>query len=280
MEAEAPALPAGFRRALRQFPVPVRALVARDLGAVLHVHGPLPHRRLAALGVHRAAVGGRHHGRRRLRRDAGARAARVPRDRRRRLAEEVRARGDIPRPLRQRDRQPRHQAQRFHPAVGFPRRADQGDARDRRPPLLRAFRHRPARHRARPGDQHPGRRRAPGRLLDHPAACEEPVPHQRAHHRAQGQGGVPGAVAGIAADQERDPEAVSRPRLSRRRRVRRRRRGAVLLQQVGARREPVRSGDARRHVQGADQVRAAHQSARRPRPRQRRARQPGRSPAS
>ena len=35
-------------------------------------------------------------------------------------------------------------------------------------------------------------------------------------------------------------------------------------------------GDARRPVQGADQIRAAHQPARRPRPRQRRARQPGR----
>ena len=38
----------------------------------------------------------------------------------------------------------------------------------------------------------------------------------------------------VAADQERDPQALSRPRLSRRRRVRRRRRGAVLFQQVGA----------------------------------------------
>ena len=37
---------------------------------------------------------------------------------------------------------------------------------------------------------------APGRLLDHPAARQEPVPHQRAHHRAQDQGGVPRAVAG------------------------------------------------------------------------------------
>ena len=48
---------------------------------------------------------------------------------------------------------------------------------------------------ARARHQHPGRRRPPGRLLDHPAAGEEPVPHQRAHHRAQGQGGVPRAVA-------------------------------------------------------------------------------------
>ena len=120
----------------------------------------------------------------------------------------------------------------FDPAVGVPRRADQGDARDRRPPLLRAFRHRPRRHRARARHQHPGRRRAPGRLLDHPAAGEEPVPDQRAHHRAQDQGGVPRAVAGVAPDQERDPEALPRPRLSRRRRLRRRCRGAVLLQQV------------------------------------------------
>ena len=125
--------------------------------------------------------------------------------------------------------------------------------------------------------QRAGRRRAPGRLLDHPAARQEPVPDQRAHHRAQDQGGVPRAVAGDAAHQERDPQALSRPRLSRRRRVRRRRRGAVLLQQVGARREPRRSRDARRPVQGADQVRAAHQPAGRARARQRRARQPGRS---
>ena len=44
--------------------------------------------------------------------------------------------------------------------------------------------------------------------------AKEPVPVERAHHRAQGQGGVPGDLAGIAADQERDPEALSRPRLS------------------------------------------------------------------
>ncbi len=70
---------------------------------------------------------------------------------------------------------------------------------------------------------------------------------QRAHHRAQDQRSVPRAVAGTASDQERDPQALSRPRLSRRRRVRRRRGGAVLFRQVGARRDPARSGDARRH---------------------------------
>ena len=44
-----------------------------------------------------------------------------------------------------------------------------------------------------------------------------------------------------AADQERDPEALSRPRLSGRRRLRRGGGGAVLFRQVGARREPRRS---------------------------------------
>ena len=200
----------------------------------------------------------------------------VPRNRRRGLAEEIRPRGDLPRPLRQSDRQPRHQAQRLDPAGRFSGQSDQGDARHRRPPLLRPFRHRHRRHRARARHQRAGRRRAPGRLVDHPAARQEPVPEQRAHHRAQGQRGLPRDLAGDAADQERDPETLSRPRLYGRRHLRRRRRRAFLLQQVGARRQPGGSRDAGRPVQGADQIRAAHQPARRPRPRQRRARQPGR----
>ena len=110
----------------------------------------------------------------------------------------------------------------------------------------------------------------------HPAARQEPVPHQRAHDRAQDQGGVPRAVAGGAPDQERDPQALSRPRLYGRRHLRRRRGGAVLFRQVGARREPRRSRDAGRPVQGADQIRAARQPAGRARARQRRARQHGR----
>lgn len=44
--------------------------------------------------------------------------------------------------------------------------------------------------------------RPPGRLLDHPAARQEPVPEQRAHHRAQGQRGLPRGLAGMAPDQE------------------------------------------------------------------------------
>ena len=178
-------------------------------------------------------------GRRRARRHAGAGDPGVPRDLGRGLAEEVRARRHLPRPLRQRGRLARHQAQRLDPARRVSRPPDQGDARHRRPPLLRALRHRPVRHVPRADVERARRRRGAGRLLDHPAARQEPVPVERAHHRAQGQGSVPRDLAGDAAHQERDPEALSRPRLSRRRRVRRRRRGAVLLQQVGEGRHAV-----------------------------------------
>ena len=53
---------------------------------------------------------------------------------------------------------------------------------------VRALRHQRAR-----------RRRGAGRLVDQPAAGEEPVPVERAHHRAQGQGSVPGGLAGDRA---------------------------------------------------------------------------------
>ena len=76
--------------------------------------------------------------------------------------------------------------------------------------------------------------------------------------------------------QERDPPRPSRPCLSGRGRLRRRRGGAVLLRQVGARRDAARSGDARRTVQGSDQVLPARQPAGSARARQRRARQSGR----
>ena len=79
------------------------------------------------------------------------------------------------------------------PLDKLPDYADQGDARHRGPALLRPFRHRRGRHAARAGHQRAGRRRRAGRLVDHPAARQEPVPHQRAHHRAQDQGGVPRA---------------------------------------------------------------------------------------
>ena len=178
---------------------------------------------MAAVARRRAAVGNGHHGPRRARSHVGARRTGIPRNLRRGLAEEVRARSDLPRPLRQRGRQPRHQAQPFGPARRAARSFDQGGARHRGPALLRAFRHRHSRHFPRRPHQCEGRRRRAGRLLDHPAARQEPVPEQRAHHRAQGQGGLPRPVAGEPADQERDPQALSRPRLHGRRRLRRRR---------------------------------------------------------
>src|ERR1700689_3366128 len=52
--------------------------------------------------------------------------------------------------------------------------------------------------------------------------------------------------------------------------------GGILFRQIGARRDAARGGDARRTVQGADQILPIGQSARRPRARQRRARQSGR----
>ena len=207
---------------------------------------------------------------------AGARDPGLPRNLRRRLAEEIRARRHLPRPLRQRGRLARHPAQRRDSAGRLSRPPDQGGARDRRPALLRAFRHRSVGPGARADRECARRRRGAGRLLDHAAARQEPVPEQRAHDRAQGEGSLPGDLARDAADQERDPQALSRPRLHGRRRVRRGCGGAVLLQQVGARREPRRSRDARRPVQGADALRAARQPAGRPRARQYGARQPDR----
>ncbi len=82
-------------------------------------------------------------------------------------------------------------------------------------------------------------------------------------------------MARIAPEQARDPRALSRPRLSRRRHVRRASGVRVLLRQVGARPHPTGGRDDRRPVQGADEIRAAHQPAGGPRARQRRAQQHG-----
>ena len=208
--------------------------------------------------------------------DAGARHSGLSSDLRRRLAQESRPRRHLSRPLRQRGRQPRHQAQRIGAARPVPGPSDQGGARHRGPALLRAFRHRLPGHVPRADDQRPGRRRGARRLDAYAAARQEPVPVERAHHRAQDQRSVPGGMARDPSHQERDPQALSRPRLSGRRRLRRRCRGRILFRQVGARRDLGGSGDARRHVQGADQVLAAGQSAGGACARQCRARQSGR----
>ena len=69
------------------------------------------------------------------------------------------------------------------------------------------LRHRCSGHRPRPRHQRARRRGAPGRIVDHPAARQEPVSQQRANDRAQDQGSLSGAVARVAPDQERDPRS-------------------------------------------------------------------------
>ena len=158
--------------------------------------------------------------------DAGA--AGVPGDRRRGLAEAHRFRRHLPRPLRRRDRPARHQARRiravrriagaissrrcWRPRTGASSTISASTsigtlrARDR---------------------QRACRRRRPGRLLDHPAARQERVPHQRALDLAQDHRGLSGAVARASPDQEGDPRAsistapiwAAAPSASRRRRA-------------------------------------------------------------
>src|SRR3954447_17256245 len=130
-QGEAQALLARLRLAPRFHGLPDRALAARILRALLRLHGPLPRRGLAALGCGRAAVGRGDAWTWRAYGDVGTRDPGVPRNLGRRLAEEVGARGHLPRSLRQRGRLARHPAQRCDPAGGLSGSPDQGRARDR-----------------------------------------------------------------------------------------------------------------------------------------------------
>ena len=95
-------------------------------------------------------------------------------------------------------------------------------------------------------DQRAGRRRAPGRLVDHPAAGQEPVPDQRAHDRAQGQGSLPRRSGSRRNSPRRKssssistaPIWAAAPSASRR--------AAFLFRQAGHGRQSGRSGDAGR----------------------------------
>ncbi len=208
--------------------------------------------------------------------DDGAGAARL---RRHRLGPVQQGRGHLghlPRSLRQRGWPPRHPLRRFLSARQAARLFRQGDARHRGPALLRPFRRRCRRHAARPVNNARRRQWHAGRLVDHPAARQEPVPQFRAHHRAQDQGSLPRRLARVALHQGRDPQALFRPRLYGRRQFRRRRGVRVLLRQEDHRRQSGRGRDARRPVQGADQVRAACRSRGGARPRQSGAVQPRR----
>ena len=72
------------------------------------------------MGFRRTVVRGRDHRACRPGVDAGAGGAGISRNRRRRLAEEIRSRGVVSRPLRQPDRQPRHQHDDSIPLEDFP----------------------------------------------------------------------------------------------------------------------------------------------------------------
>ena len=76
-----------------------------------------------------------------------------------------------------------------------------------------------------------GRGRPAGRLDDHPAVREERLPHLRAQHRPQGQGGGAGGEARAGAREGRDPRALPQHHLLRAGGLRRRRRRPGLLRQ-------------------------------------------------
>src|SRR5437868_10436871 len=82
LEAEDPEFLSGSGCAYRLDAVLVGQGPARTLRALLHLHGPLLCRPLEALGLHRAAVGSRHHRPRRADPDAGAGDPGISRNRR------------------------------------------------------------------------------------------------------------------------------------------------------------------------------------------------------
>ena len=103
---------------------------------------------------------------------------------------------------------------------------EQGDGRDRGPPLLRARRRRLRGHRAR-GLEGPQRRpRRPGRLDDHAAARPQPLHLEGADAEAEAEGGLPRDPALARALEGLDPRPVHEPGLLRQPRLRDRGRGA------------------------------------------------------
>ena len=213
-------------------------------------------------------------GRRRLR---GALCPGHPRHQRVRREQDQygQVRGQITRPPRRRDRPARHPAQRRGAARGDSRSRRQGHARHRGPPLLRAFRRGFHRYRPRPVRERARQRGGAGRVDPQPTAGQEPVPDVGALGHAQDQGGVPRLPARVPLHQARDPEALPRPRLSRRRRLRRGGCVPVLLRQVGARGQPGRGRADGGSLQGAVALRPARQPAGLASTHQRRAHQPG-----
>lgn len=157
------------------------------------------------------------------------------------------------------DRQPRQDRRRGGSAVRTAALPARGGHGDRGPALLQPLRHRPHRPCARDGRQPARRRRRSGRFDADAAACQEPFPRTRAHHRAQDPGTADRVLAGVDLLQGRDHGDVSQPRLSGRWRDRGRGRGADLLRQVRAPGQPGGSRDHRRPAQGAVALRAVEE---------------------
>ena len=111
---------------------------------------------------------------------------------------------------------------------------DDAERRDRRrgPHLLHQQRHRPEGHPPggvlqRSGQLHPGR------VHDHPAVRQDPLPDPGAHPLPQGQGGVPLAQGAEGEVEVGDPRGLPQHHLLRPRRVRRPGRLRGLLRQAG-----------------------------------------------
>ena len=90
-----------------------------------------------------------------------------------------------------------------------------GGHRDRGPPVLQPFRHRPDRAAARGAGRSRRRPRRRRRQHDHPATGQEPVSDTRAEPRAQNPRNPAGTVARTSVHQGRDPRNLSEPGLSR-----------------------------------------------------------------
>ena len=133
-------------------------------------------------------------------------------------------------PTARRDRPVRQPEPHQRPAVRrAPARPGRGHRR-RGPHLLHQQGHRPQGHPA-GGVQQRARRLHPGRVDDHPAVRQGPLPLPGAHPHPQGEGGVPLAEDPAPAVQGRDPAGLPQHHLLRPRRLRHPGRGAGLLRQ-------------------------------------------------
>ena len=154
--------------------------------------------------------------------------------------------------LQRRQAGARHLLRRPEPRLHPPLRdaaADAGRGRRRgEPDLLDRPGHRPQGHPARRVLQRP-RQRPPGRVDDHPAVRQDPLPHQRAELPAQDQGSRRLAQDPERAEQGRDPRGLPQHHLLRSRRVRRAGGGAGVLRQGRRAAHPARERGARHRPQ-------------------------------